>query len=125
MRALLDQGIPLTAAVLLRAAAVDALHASEVGLSTAPDSDILEWCRANAAIAVTLDADFHSQIALSGLAVPSVIRIRQQGLRGGDVARLLREILENYRESLSSGALISVKSGRLRLRRLPITPRAR
>ena len=125
MKLLLDQGVPLRAATLLREGTVDAVHASEVGLSSASDRDILEWCRANAAIAVTLDADFHAQIALSGLSVPSAIRIRQQGLKGPETARLLREILAVHGEHLASGVLISVQSGRLRLRRLPIAPRSR
>lgn len=125
MKLLLDQGVPLRAATLLREVGVEAVHASEVGLSSALDRDVLEWCRANAAIAVTLDADFHSEIALSGASVPSAIRIRQQGLKGSETARLLRDILETHREHLASGALISVQPGRLRLRRLPITPRAR
>ena len=42
---------------------------SEIGLSSADDSDILSWCLSNQAIAVTLDADFHARIALSVVAV--------------------------------------------------------
>jgi len=45
---------------------VEAAHASELGLSSADDRDIIAWCRTNGAVAVTLDADFHALIALSG-----------------------------------------------------------
>jgi predicted nuclease of predicted toxin-antitoxin system len=122
---LLDQGMPLRAAALLRESAIDAVHASEVGLSSAADRDILDWCRDHAAIAVTLDADFHSLIALSGQAGPSAIRIRRQGLKGPETARLLGEIVTAHAEPLAAGVLISVESTRIRLRRLPIAPISR
>ena len=69
MKHFLDQGVPRRAASILREAGVSAVHASEIGLSSADDSDILSWCLSNQAIAVTLDADFHARIALSVVAV--------------------------------------------------------
>jgi predicted nuclease of predicted toxin-antitoxin system len=91
VRVLLDQGVPRRAAAVRRDAGVDAAHVSEVGMSTARDADILAWCREHAAVAVTLDADFHAAIALSGEAAPSAIRLRVQGLKGPEVGRLLLE----------------------------------
>jgi predicted nuclease of predicted toxin-antitoxin system len=43
----LDQDVPRRAASLLREAGVDAIHASEVGLSAAADAEIVTWCRAH------------------------------------------------------------------------------
>src|SRR2546426_46744 len=71
VRLFLDQGVPRRTAVILREAGVDTVHAGEVGLSMAQD-------RANEAVVVTLDADFHAQIALSGETSPSAIRFRLQ-----------------------------------------------
>ena len=119
----LDQGVPRRAA-LLREAGADARHAAEVGLSSASDADIVQWCRQNAAVAVTMDADFHAIIALSGETVPSAIRIRIQGLKGPAVAQLLLDILSTRKDQLAEGALITVQRGRLRLRRLPIARKA-
>jgi hypothetical protein len=45
---------------------VDAVHALEVGLGFARDADVVAWCRAQGAIAVTLDANSHALIVLSG-----------------------------------------------------------
>jgi len=70
VRILLDQGVPRRAAALLRKAGVDALHVADLEMSSADDADIL-WCRDHGAIAVTLDADFHASIALSGESAPS------------------------------------------------------
>jgi predicted nuclease of predicted toxin-antitoxin system len=44
------------------------------------DKEILVWSLEQNGILVTLDADFHAILAVSGAAGPSVIRIRRQGL---------------------------------------------
>jgi predicted nuclease of predicted toxin-antitoxin system len=123
VRLLLDQDVPRRAAALLREAGVDAVHASEVGLSTADDRDIIAWCRTNGAVAVTLDADFHALIALSGETTPSTVRIRIQGLAGPEVAGIILSVLETRGEALAAGALVTVQPGRLRVRHLPIARR--
>jgi predicted nuclease of predicted toxin-antitoxin system len=110
---------------LLREAGVDAIHASEAGLSSVDDVELLAWCRAHGAVAVTLDADLHALVALSGLTTPSTIRIRVQGLKGPEMARVLSDVLETRRDALAAGALVTVQPGRLRVRRLPITRTAR
>lgn len=89
-------------------------------MAAAADAAILTWCRENGAVAVTLDADFHAAIALSGEAVPSAIRLRVQGLKGPETARLLLDILTTREAQLTAGALITVQHGRLRLRTLPV-----
>ena len=123
MRLLLDQDVPRRAAALLREAGVDAVHASELGLSSAEDRDIIAWCRAYGAVAVTLDADFHALIALSGETTPSTVRIRIQGLKGPEVAGIISSGLETQGEALAAGALVTVEPGRLRVRPLPIARR--
>jgi predicted nuclease of predicted toxin-antitoxin system len=123
LKLLLDQGVPRRAAALLREAGHDAVHASEVGLSSADDREVVRWCLANGATVVTLDADFHTLIALSGERTPSAIRIRAEGLGAPAVARLLVDVIEAHGEALAAGALLTLRPGRLRLRRLPITRR--
>ena len=66
MKLLLDQGLPRSSAVLLRAAGVDAVHTAEIGLSRAEDPAILERGRDDERVVVTYDADFHALMALSG-----------------------------------------------------------
>jgi hypothetical protein len=70
VKVLLDQDVPRRAAALLRERGVDAVHASEVGLGSARDADIVDLVRAQGAIAVTLDADIRALIALPGPGVP-------------------------------------------------------
>jgi predicted nuclease of predicted toxin-antitoxin system len=125
VKLLLDQDVPRRTAALLREAGVDAIHASEAGLSSVDDVELLAWCRAHGAVAVTLDADLHALVALSGLTTPSTIRIRVQGLKGPEMARVLSDVLETRRDALAAGALVTLQPGRLRVRRLPITRTAR
>lgn len=72
-------------------------------------------------VVVTLDADFHALMALSNAGQPSVIRIRIERLRGEQLAELLSRVIKSCRQDLDAGALVSVHSTRLRLRRLPLT----
>ncbi|HVQ74649.1 MAG TPA: DUF5615 family PIN-like protein [Candidatus Binatia bacterium] len=124
MKLLLDQGVPHRAAALLREAGVEAVHTAEVGPSTAEDRAIITWCLDNGAVAVTLDADFHAWIALSGATAPSVVRIRMQGLKGPEMAGLLLEIIRTRSIDLTAGVLLTAQHGRLRVHRLPIGARS-
>ena len=55
----LDQGIPLGAATILRTGGIECTHVSEMAMARAEDSIILHWSRENHGTVVTLDADFH------------------------------------------------------------------
>jgi predicted nuclease of predicted toxin-antitoxin system len=73
MKLLLDQGTPRSAASLLRRAGFEAVHTAEIGMAEAEDGEILARALAENRVAVTLDADFHSHLALSQASKPSVI----------------------------------------------------
>jgi predicted nuclease of predicted toxin-antitoxin system len=120
MKLLLDQGLPRSTAFLLRAAGIEAIHVGERALATAPDSAILEVARQEERIVVTLDADFHALLVLSGSASPSVIRIRIEGLRTEPLAALLVDVLKLCKDDLSRGAMVSVTEHGVRVRRLPL-----
>lgn len=121
MKLILDQGLPRSTAVLLRDSGVDGVHTGELGLATAEDHEILEYARSDDRVVVTLDADFHTLIALSGAAGPSVIRVRVEGLRAEALTLLLQRILKAWTEDLESGCMLTVQSDRIRARRLPLT----
>jgi predicted nuclease of predicted toxin-antitoxin system len=119
---LLDQGLPRTTVLRLRELGLDAEHVGDVGLATADDRTILDQARRRGQIVVTLDADFHAQLALSGAPAPSVIRIRIEGLKAEQLATLLRDVLEQCGDDLKSGAMVSVAESGIRVRRLPLLP---
>lgn len=120
MKLLLDQGLPRSAAALLRSHEIDAIHVGEIGFSNADDKTLIHLAEQQDRIVVTLDADFHAILALSGLSKPSVIRIRIEGLKAEPLVSLLRALLAERSVELNGGALVTVQPKRVRIRYLPI-----
>lgn len=120
MRLLLDQGLPRSAVLHLKNADIEAAHVGDRGLATASDSKILDFGRQESRIVVTLDADFHALLALSGATGPSVIRIRIEGLRAEGLATLLVDVLKVCGDDLMKGAVASVTESGVRIRKLPL-----
>ncbi len=122
MKLLLDQGLPRSAAGRLRERGIEAIHAADVKLSAAADTEILECAREMGSVVATLDSDFHAILALSGARAPSVIRIRIEGLDGSGIESLLRSVIAACRAEIESGAAITVTERSIRIRPLPILP---
>ena len=120
MKLLLDQGLSRTAAVYLREQGHDVVHTSEVALTSATDVSILEVARSEDRVIVTLDADFHMLLAMTKAQHPSVIRIREEGLKAKEVAERIVAVLSRCGDELVAGALISVVSPYIRVKLLPI-----
>lgn len=120
MKLLLDQGLPLSAAALLRDSGIDTIHVGEIGMAEAEDAEIIQRANAEGFIVVTLDADFHTLLALAGATAPSVIRIRIERLRAQALTDLLGMVIAECTEDLEQGSAITVEAGRIRIRRLPL-----
>lgn len=120
-RLLLDQGVPRSCATLLRDKGWDVVHVGELGMCRAADLEILRYAREDARHIVTLDADFHHYLVLSGEIRPSVIRIRIEGLKGMDVAERLERSWAAMEEALADGAMVSITAQAVRIRRLPVS----
>jgi predicted nuclease of predicted toxin-antitoxin system len=69
---------------------------------------------------VTLDADFHAILAVSGASGPSVIRLRLQGLNAPEVVRLVLDLLTRFDADLKLGSLVTVKAMKTTCHRLPV-----
>jgi predicted nuclease of predicted toxin-antitoxin system len=120
IRLLLDQGLPRSTCHQLAERGIDACHVADIGYSRANDPEIIELARGRGQVIVTLDADFHRLLAVSGTTAPSVIRIRQEGLRGPEVACLIHQVLTEVGSQLEAGAVVTVTERRLRLHHLPL-----
>ena len=120
MKLLLDQGLPRSTALLLCQAGIDTIHVGDIGRATAEDAEILQLAHDEQRVVVTLDAHFHTQLALSNATAPSVIRIRIEGLKGDALASLLQTVLAQCANDLNKGAAVTVQESRIRVRGLPI-----
>ena len=121
IKMLLDQGLPRTAASLLRERGWDVQHVSERGMSRAEDSAIIALARLEQRMVVTLDADFHALLAVSGATGPSVLRIRMEGLKADQVVALVERVLALASEELNQGAMITLADGKVRIKLLPVS----
>ena len=119
MRLLLDQGLPRSTVLYLQNYGIEAVHVGDRGLAS--DSKILNFGHQEGMVVVTLDADFHILLALSGMTGPSVIRIRIESLRGEALAKLLFSVLQICSDDLVKGAMVSITENGIRIHRLPIS----
>ena len=120
MSLVLDQGVPRDAAAHLRALGYECIHLGEIGMSRAADEEILAFSLERNAVVVTLDADLHTILALSGASGPSVIRLRLQGLGALDVAQLVQNVLAGFEADLKRGSLVTVNAHKTTCHRLPV-----
>ncbi|MBL8220796.1 MAG: DUF5615 family PIN-like protein, partial [Bryobacterales bacterium] len=114
-------GIPIESAAILRDQGYVCSHVSEKNMSRAADEEILQLAARESCVLITLDSDFHSIIAVQGLAAPSVLRIRKEGCKAEQVANLVLPVLLQYSSRLRAGCLISVKERKVTFKALPIT----
>jgi predicted nuclease of predicted toxin-antitoxin system len=89
-------------------------------MSKAADEEILKASLEKGAVVVTLDADFHTILAVSGASGPSVIRIRLQGLGASEVAGLADDVIAEFETDLNDGSMITVKAHKTTCHRLPV-----
>ena len=89
-------------------------------MSKAADDEILAFSLGRNAVVVTLDADFHAILAVSGAEGPSVIRMRLQGLGAPEVVEMVRKVVASFETELKRGSLITVKALKITCHRLPI-----
>lgn len=119
-KVLLDQGLPLSSVQFLRQQNWDVVHVTEVGMSRATDRQIIDYALQTDRVCITLDADFHAILAINAMAKPSIVRIRQEGLKGSDVAALLMQVWLQAGAHLDAGSLITVTGDAIRIRKLPL-----
>jgi predicted nuclease of predicted toxin-antitoxin system len=117
---LLDEGLPLRAALWLRNLGIDAVHTRELGLASAPDVQILAAALAGRRICVTLDHDFHAILAETGATMPSVLLIRMEQTGYAEIGQLILRVLREVDSQLEKGAAVTATRRGIRLRSLPL-----
>ena len=113
-------GVSSSTVEWLKSSGFEAKHLREEGLQKLPDKDIFSKAQKEGRVILTFDLDFGEIAALAGTMLPSVIIFRLQDQTPRNVNRLLKQILDNTKEELKQGAIISANEQRFRVRRLPI-----
>lgn len=117
---LLDQGLPRSTVSVLRNQGWVVEHTGDIGLSRSTDAEILEYARRKNRTIITLDSDFHTILALTNASTPSVVRIRLEGLRGSELAFLIKKMWPKIEPQINAGALVSVNNAGIRIRNIPL-----
>ena len=122
MNFLVDMPLSPALAAWLRDQGHDAVHATELDLSRAPDIDILARAKQEGRTVVTADLDYPRLLALARTTDPSLILFREGDWNEADVVARMGEILRALSASDIAHSIIVVNRGRVRRRRLPISP---
>lgn len=122
MRFLVDMALSPELAAWLRGQGHDAVHAVELGLDRAPDTELLAHARNQGRTIVTVDLDYPRLLALAGVEEPSLILFRDGDWSQVDVIDRMAEVLLALTEADIGESIIVVDRLRVRRRRLPIKP---
>jgi predicted nuclease of predicted toxin-antitoxin system len=122
VKVLVDMNLSPRWAEALRGAGFEAVHWSSIGPREAPDTELLDYARAQEFVVLTHDLDFAAILSASAGAAPSVVQIRAANLSPETLAPLVARALRQTEHELASGALLTIEPHRMRLRLLPLNP---
>jgi predicted nuclease of predicted toxin-antitoxin system len=121
VRFLIDANLSPRLAILLASEGHDAVAVRQVGLSEAPDNEIVDYAANDDRIVVSHDTDFGALLAFRGLTKPSFILFRSSDpITPDEQTNLIISNLDAFAGELESGAIVVFAKGRLRIRRLPV-----
>jgi predicted nuclease of predicted toxin-antitoxin system len=120
MKFVIDMNISPSWVPVFEAHGMAAIHWSQMGSYSAPDAEILRWARDNDTIIFTNDLDFGAIIAATVAEFPSVIQLRDLDVTPDRNADILIDAINEHRDQLARGALISIDASRSRVHILPI-----
>ncbi len=120
MNLLVDMNLSPAWVPVLQGAGHQAVHWSAVGDPRARDDEVMRWAGERGYILFTHDLDFGALLAVSGAHGPSVIQIRTTDVTPDAQLDLLLRTLQQCKDALETGALVSVDESRARVRVLPL-----
>ena len=125
MRFLVDANLSPRLIPLLAEVGHDANHVFDLGLGQASDETIMARALSDGRAVITADTDFVTILALTGAEMPSVILVRRElGRRAHDLGALLIANVLPFEVEVNDGCIVVVEADRVRVRLLPIEPRA-
>ena len=104
----------------LRELGHEAVHATEVGMHCAPDTEIMAVAKEQQRTVITVDLDYPQLLAISRDIEPSVILFRSGSWSDADIVSRMGDVLAALSEYELASSVIVVDRERIRRRRLPI-----
>lgn len=123
MKLLIDMNLSPALTSLIRSGGHEVLRWADQGAPDAEDAEILGCARENGYVLLSHDLDFESILAATNAQSPSVIQIRTQNVAPKHIAPLILPTLNQCKEHLENGALVTLDESTLRLRILPVDRR--
>jgi predicted nuclease of predicted toxin-antitoxin system len=120
MKLLVDMTLSPAWVTFLADAGFEAVHWSDIGPPDAADTHLMQWAAAREYIVLTADLDFGAILAATQGRQPSVIQVRSDLLTPDAIGGAVLAALDQAREELLDGALVSLDATRARLRILPL-----
>ena len=120
MKFLIDMPLSPSLAAGLSRQGHDAVNATDLGLHTATDVDIIILARREGRSIITADLDYPRLLALARATDPSLILFRGGDWSERDVRDRLGAILQGISATDISQSILTVDRKRVRRRRLPI-----
>jgi len=112
----LDENLPAKAAILLRGAGHDAMTVAEQGLGGAEDAAVLDFCRREKRVLVTLDVGMGDIRTYPPGTWPGCLLIRLARLDQNSVIDAIRRILPLLKTRKVTGAIWVIDEWRVRIR---------
>src|SRR5438045_4913638 len=86
MKLLVDMNLSPSWVKYLAGAGFEALHWSEIGSGSAPDTELMAWATEHGYVVVTADLDFGAILAATRRMSPSVVQVRSDILTPHSIA---------------------------------------
>ena len=120
MKALLDVPVSPSLLDVLREFGHEGVHAAQIGLARATDSELIGFAANEQRIVITADLDFPRLLALSSAHNPGLILFRGGNYSEDEMRALLRRVLEQIEPDVLKRAICVVDKTRIRITRLPV-----
>ena len=120
MQFLVDENLACSCASAMRALGYEAVHVSEVGLTSTDDTEIVSYAVEHDYIIITFDLDFSRIVALSRQSFPSIITFRMGEISISTFRELILLHVPALELGLKQGVLVTIDPRGVRIQPLPI-----
>ncbi|MGO9122478.1 MAG: DUF5615 family PIN-like protein [Desulfomonilaceae bacterium] len=124
MKFLLDMPVSSLLLDVLRAHGHEGVHAHEIGMDRATDTELLETARIEGRILITADLDFPRLLALSLSERPGLILFRGGNYSDIQMCELLGKVLDRVPIGTLGASICVIDQKRIRITRLPLQPKS-